>query len=52
MWTGKSAVGHTFVKWWGSLKEVSNNMTIITNDFIHDYNIVDILKENNSLFNY
>jgi hypothetical protein len=46
-WTGRSAVGHTFVKWWGSLKEVTNNMIVINNTFIHDYNIINIIKENN-----
>ena len=45
-WTGKSAVSHTFVKWWGSITEVSNKMTVISNDFIRDFNIIDILKEN------
>ena len=45
-WTGKSAVSHTFVKWWGSIREVSNNMTVISNAFIHDFNIIEILKDN------
>ena len=46
-WTGKSAVSHTFVKWWGSITEVSNNMTVISNAFIHDFNIIEILQDNN-----
>jgi hypothetical protein len=46
-WTGRSAVSHTFVKWWGSSKEVNNNMIVINNAFIHDHNIVNIIKENN-----
>ena len=46
-WNGRSAVSQTFVKWWGSSKEVSDDMIVITNDFIRQYNIIDILKNNN-----
>jgi hypothetical protein len=46
-WTGRNAVSHSFVKWWGSHKEVSDHMTVINHEFIRKYNIVDILKENN-----
>jgi hypothetical protein len=46
-WSGRNAVSHSFVKWWGSHKEVSHNMTVINNDFIREYNIIDILKHNN-----
>jgi hypothetical protein len=46
-WSGRNAVSHSFVKWWGSQKEVSQNMTVINNDFIREYNIIDILKDNN-----
>jgi hypothetical protein len=46
-WTGRSAVSHTFVKWWESSKGVNNNMIVINNDFIHDHNIINIIKENN-----
>jgi hypothetical protein len=46
-WSGRNAVSHSFVKWWGSLREVSDKMTVITNHFISEHNIIDILKENN-----
>ena len=46
-WTGRSAVSHTFVKWWGSQQEVSNNMNVINNDFIRKYNIIEALTDNN-----
>ncbi len=46
-WSGRSAVNHSFVKWWGSSKEVNNNMIVINNAFIHDHNIINIIEENN-----
>jgi hypothetical protein len=46
-WSGRSVVSHSFVKWWGSAKEVSTKMNVITNAFIREYNIIDIIKNNN-----
>jgi hypothetical protein len=45
-WSGRSAVSHSFVKWWGSTKEVSEKMIVINNAFIRQYNIIDIIKNN------
>jgi hypothetical protein len=45
-WSGRSAVNHSFVNWWGSSREVSPNMTVINNNFIRQYNIIDTLKNN------
>jgi hypothetical protein len=45
--SGRSAVNHYFVKWWGSTKQVSLKMNIITNDFIHEHNVIEIIKNNN-----
>jgi hypothetical protein len=46
-WSGRSAVNHTFVKWWGSLKEVSPEMTLINNSFIRKYDVINVIKSNN-----
>ncbi len=46
-WSGRSAVNHSFVNWWGSSREVSPNMILINNNFIRQYNIIEILKNNN-----
>jgi hypothetical protein len=46
-WGGRSAVSHSFVKWWGSTKEVSEKMIVINNAFIRQYNIIDKMKDNN-----
>jgi hypothetical protein len=46
-WSGRSAVNHSFVNWWGSSREVSPSKTVINNDFIRQYNFIDILKNNN-----
>jgi hypothetical protein len=46
-WSGRSAVSHSFVKWWGSTKEVSPNMNIINNAFIREHNIIEKIKNNN-----
>jgi hypothetical protein len=46
-WTGRNAVSHSFVKWWGSLRQVSAHMTIINHEFIREYNIINILQKNN-----
>ncbi len=46
-WNGRSAVSHTFVKWWGSSKEVSDDIIIINNTFNQEYNIKNIIRENN-----
>jgi hypothetical protein len=46
-WAGRSAVSHTFVQWWGSQKEVSPKMTVINNTFIREYDIIDVIKNNN-----
>jgi hypothetical protein len=37
-------VSHTYVKWWGSSKEVNLEMTVIKNSFIRKRNIIDIIK--------
>jgi hypothetical protein len=34
------------VKWWGSTKEVSEKMIVINDAFIRQYNIIDIIKNN------
>ena len=46
-WTGRSAVSHSFVQWWGSIKEVSSHMTILNNSIIDKYNIKSVILENN-----
>ena len=46
-WSGRSAVNHSFVNWWGSSREVSPNMILINYNFICQYNIIEILKNNN-----
>ena len=46
-WSGRSAVNHTFVQWWGACKEVSENMIFLNNDLIRKYNIIQIIKNNN-----
>ena len=46
-WSGKHAVNHAFAIWWGSLKQVSPNMTVIDDVFVDKYNIINVLKENN-----
>ncbi len=46
-WNGRSAVSHSFVKWWGSSVEVSNNMILINNEFIREYDLINKIKENN-----
>jgi hypothetical protein len=46
-WSGRSAVSHSFVKWWGSAKEVTTKMTVINNSFIQKYNIIEIMENNN-----
>jgi hypothetical protein len=46
-WAGRSAVNHTFVQWWGSQQEVTPKMTVINNAFIREYDIIDVIKNNN-----
>ena len=46
-WNGRSAVSHSFVKWWGSSVEVSNNMILINNEFIREDDLINKIKENN-----
>ncbi len=46
-WSGRSAVSHSFVKWWGSSVEVSDNIILINNEFIREYDLINKIKENN-----
>ena len=45
-WTGKNAVNNFFVFSYGSLKNLQPNMTLCTNDFIENHNLID--RYNNS----
>ena len=39
-WRGRSAVNHFFVKSWGSHTILTDNMTLVTNDFINQHNLI------------
>jgi hypothetical protein len=43
VWSGRNAVNHTFVKMWGSQVILTNNMTLISYDFIVKYKLIEKL---------
>ena len=45
-WSGRNAVNHFFVKSWGNNLVLSPNMTLISLDFIQEYDLIARLKQN------
>ena len=44
VWDKRQSLNHFFVQSWGSNKDITPAMTILTNDFIAEHHIIEAIK--------